>query len=114
MCNRNINGLPLTHAPTGVLAHNPGMCPDWELNQQPFALGDNTQPTDPHWSGPFKKKFFFLIFNKLSNGINMYPITLEFLHYYFILCSHIFLDNKITDFIFKIFKLFFYFVEHPN
>ena len=25
------------HAPlTGALAHNPGMCPDWELNQQPF------------------------------------------------------------------------------
>ena len=23
-------------APTGDLAHNPGMCPDWELNWQPF------------------------------------------------------------------------------
>ena len=23
-------------APTGDLAHNPGMCPDWESNQQPF------------------------------------------------------------------------------
>ena len=23
--------------PTGDLAHNPGMCPDWELNWQPFA-----------------------------------------------------------------------------
>ena len=22
--------------PTGDLAHNPGMCPDWESNQQPF------------------------------------------------------------------------------
>ena len=22
----------LLHAPTGDLAHNPGMCPDWELN----------------------------------------------------------------------------------
>ena len=26
-----------SHAPpTGDLAHNPGMCPDWESNQQPF------------------------------------------------------------------------------
>ena len=23
-------------APTGDLGYNPGMCPDWELNQQPF------------------------------------------------------------------------------
>ena len=23
-------------APIGDLAHNPGMCPDWELNQRPF------------------------------------------------------------------------------
>ena len=23
-------------APTGDLARNPGMCPDWELNWQPF------------------------------------------------------------------------------
>ena len=33
---RNINvWLPLAH-PTGDLARNPGMCPDWESNQQPF------------------------------------------------------------------------------
>ena len=25
-------------APAGDLAHNPGMCPDWESNQQPFGL----------------------------------------------------------------------------
>ena len=26
-----------THvAPTGELAHNPGMCPDWESNRQPL------------------------------------------------------------------------------
>ena len=23
--------------PTGDLAHDPGMCPDWELNPQPFS-----------------------------------------------------------------------------
>ena len=25
-------------APAGDLAHNPGMCPEWELNHQPFGL----------------------------------------------------------------------------
>ena len=29
MCKRYINRLPLTRPPTGDLAHNPGMCPDW-------------------------------------------------------------------------------------
>ena len=26
----------LSHTPTGDLAHNPGMCPDWESNQRPL------------------------------------------------------------------------------
>ena len=26
------------HLPTGDLAPNPGVCPDWELNQRPFGL----------------------------------------------------------------------------
>ena len=37
--------------PTGDLAHNPGMCPDWELNQQPFALQACTQSTELHQPG---------------------------------------------------------------
>ena len=37
--------------PPGDLACNPGMCPDWELNQQPFGLQDSTQSTEPHQSG---------------------------------------------------------------
>ena len=36
---------------TGDLTLNPGMCPDWELNQQPFALWDNAQPNEPQWLG---------------------------------------------------------------
>ena len=31
-------------APTGDLAHNPGMCPDWELNRQPFGLQPALNP----------------------------------------------------------------------
>ena len=38
-------------SPTGDLAHNPGMCPDWELNQQPFGLQANDQSTEPYHPG---------------------------------------------------------------
>ena len=34
--------------PTGDLAGNSGMCPDWESNQQPFGLQAGTQSTEPH------------------------------------------------------------------
>ena len=37
--------------PTGDLAHNPDMCPDWESNQQPFGLQVSTQSTEPHQPG---------------------------------------------------------------
>ena len=47
---RNMDRLPLMWAPTGDWTRNPGMCPDGKLNQWPFALQDNIQPTDPHWS----------------------------------------------------------------
>ena len=48
---RNISWLPLIHALTGGQTCNPGTCPDWALNQRPFALREDTQPTEPHWSG---------------------------------------------------------------
>ena len=34
--------------PTGDLACNPGMCPDWESNQQPFGSQASSQCTEPH------------------------------------------------------------------
>ena len=34
--------------PTGGLAHNPGMCPAWELNQQLLSLQDGAQSTEAH------------------------------------------------------------------
>ena len=34
--------------PTEGLAHNPGMCPDWELNRRPFGSQASTQSTEPH------------------------------------------------------------------
>ena len=35
----------------GDLARNPGMYPDWELNQQPFGSQASTQSTEPHQTG---------------------------------------------------------------
>ena len=37
--------------PTGDLAWNPGMCPDWELIQQPFGSQAGTQSTETHQPG---------------------------------------------------------------
>ena len=49
---RNINvWLPLMHPPTGDLARNPGMCPDWQSNQWPFGSQAGTQSTEPHQPG---------------------------------------------------------------
>ena len=47
---RNINvWLPFTHPHpyTRDLAHTPGMCPDWELNPQPFGSQAHAQSTEP-------------------------------------------------------------------
>ena len=35
-------------SPTGDLACIPGMCPDWELNRQPFGSLAGAQSTEPH------------------------------------------------------------------
>ena len=41
-----------SHAPpTGGLARNPGMCPDWESNRRPFGSQGGTQSTEPHQAG---------------------------------------------------------------
>ena len=54
--------------PTGDLAHNPGVCPDWELNQGPFGSLASTQSTEPHQLG--LKKPFLSIVQTMENGIN--------------------------------------------
>ena len=55
MWERNIDRLPLAHAPTGDWPCNPGMCPEQELNQQPFALQNDAQlsPTSQDMQGYF-------------------------------------------------------------
>ena len=37
--------------PTGDLACNPGTCPDWESNWQPFCSQAGAQSTEPHQPG---------------------------------------------------------------
>ena len=45
--------MTASHAPpTGDLICNPGLCPDWELNQRPFGLQASTQSTEQHQPGP--------------------------------------------------------------
>ena len=58
------------HAPlAGDLARNPGMCPDWELNQQPFDSQAHAQSTEPHQQG---KRISFLIKEALWGNMNLY------------------------------------------
>ena len=65
---RNINvWLPLAHPSLGNLAHNPGMCPDWERNPRPFALQARAQSIELHQLGLFSclfKKDFIYFYGK--------------------------------------------------
>ena len=38
--------------PTGGLAHNPVMCPDWEWSHQHFGSQAGIQSSEPHQPGP--------------------------------------------------------------
>ena len=50
-------------SPAKDLACNPGMCPDWEENQQPFGLWNNAQPTESHQSGLYTYVLSSIIHN---------------------------------------------------
>ena len=52
--------------PTGDVAHNPGMCSDWEWNQWPFGSQASTQSTEPHQPGLIYL-FFNIFFTKIGN-----------------------------------------------
>ena len=47
--------------PTGDLAHNPGMYPDWESNRRPFGSQASTQSTEPPQPGPKPLKMRFCL-----------------------------------------------------
>ena len=43
--------IPSHTPPSGDLAYNSGMCPDWDLNWRPFGSQAGTQSTEPHQPG---------------------------------------------------------------
>ena len=45
----------LSSTPIGNLAHNQGMCPDWESNRRLFGSQASTQYTEPHQAGKINK-----------------------------------------------------------
>ena len=47
--------------PTRDLAHNTGMYPNQELNQQPLGLQARAQSTETHWPGLLSLFFFFFL-----------------------------------------------------
>ena len=55
---RNINVWVASPVPpTGDLACNPGMCPDWELNLLPFGSQAGTQSIEPQQPGQISDFF---------------------------------------------------------
>ena len=61
--------------PTGDLACNPGMCPDWESNQWPFGLQAGTQSTEPHQPG--LENFMLPVFPHLTINDTKFPMLTE-------------------------------------
>ena len=67
-----------SHSPrTGDLAHNPGMCPDWELNRKPFG----SQPTLNPLSHANQVKVLFLDIGDRQMGVQFV------LDYRLVLCT---------------------------
>ena len=53
-------------APTGDLARNPGMCPDWELNWRPFGLQPTLNPLN--YTSQGKDFLIFIAISFLAHG----------------------------------------------
>ena len=52
LSERNTHKWVASHMPPSEdVAYNPGMCPEWESNQQPFGSQASTQSTEPHQPG---------------------------------------------------------------
>ena len=60
--------------PTGDLAHNPGMCPDWGLNHWPFSSQTGAHSTEPHQPG-------LKVLNVFEPGAPWSPCALSPTHY---------------------------------
>ena len=63
--------LPLHVPPTGDLAHNPGMCPDWESNWRPFGSQVGTQSTEPRQPGLIISSFAIVFTSWLDEAYSL-------------------------------------------
>ena len=70
--------------PTGDLAHSSGMCPDWELDQQPFSSQASTQSTEPHHPGLY---LFCMNYNFYSFILVLFVLVLSFFFFFFFFIS---------------------------
>ena len=61
--------------PTGDLARNPGMCPDWESNQRPFGSQAGNQSIEPHQSGLSTILLLVLLIIATLTGVRWYLIV---------------------------------------
>ena len=83
ICEMYFSQLPLAHPELRDLARNLGMCPDWELNQQPFSFQASTQSTEPHHPGlqrilMERKQWFQLDSNDYFININTHFVVRVF------------------------------------
>ena len=62
--------------PVGDLAHNPGMCPDWESNKWPFGFQASTQSTELPQSDLEEQNFY------LKNLYSNYKTNIYLLYNY--------------------------------
>ena len=65
--------------PTGDLARNPGMCPDWESNQQLFGSKARDQYTEPHEPRQYFVAFYDWI---MFHGIDIPPFVYPFISWW--------------------------------
>ena len=63
--------------PTGNLACNPSMCPDWESNQPPFGWEAGAQSTEPHQLGFTVIFYSVLISPAFSLSLLIFSSTTE-------------------------------------
>ena len=83
-------------APTGDLACNPGMCPDWESNWQPFGLQPTLNPLSYASQG-----FLALLINYLILNLWIH-LGKKILSLSFCLCIQPFFSFSTTLYIFPI------------
>ena len=92
--------------PTGDLAGNPDMCPDWESNQQCFGSQVSTQSTESHQPGPY-------MFSFLRNCQTISHSGCAILHSYQE-CTRVSVPPNPHTYYFCFLNLFLYFYSHPS